>query len=327
MQAFALSQYLQQKSYDVVFLNRYSNSSKIKAVLKKIRYKYSFLDKKAHRYKSMKTFIDKKLTVTLPLFSDLEMERYVINNQLCAVIVGSDQVWRREFVIGSGLNYFLDFLPENCKRIAYAASFGINQWNYNNSETALIKSSLLSFKGISLREDEAVQMCKEYLGIETTRLIDPTLLIDAEVYKHLAVPNQSANKYIFVYWLGEKSKVDEYINKNSLREQYTIIDISLREHSLEQPSIEEWLSYILYAECIITDSFHGCVFSLLFHKHFILFPNDIGGNDRILSLLRTFDIQDKLYNPQFDINYDKFEKKLMVERQKSEHFLQKSLNS
>ena len=109
--------------------------------------------------------------------------------------------------------------------------------------------------------------------------------------------------------------------------QYTIIDISLREHSLEQPSIEEWLSYILYAECIITDSFHGCVFSLLFHKHFILFPNDIGGNDRILSLLRTFDIQDKLYNPQFDINYDKFEKKLMVERQKSEHFLQKSLNS
>lgn len=329
LQAYALRTYLTQKGYHVIIVHREIDQSFIlirwiRWILKTLHHPRYYHPNVTDRTKNIRPFVSKYFEQTDSIMSQRQMRKVCKVYNLDMVIVGSDQVWRRDFAIKFGFNYFLDFVPKDCCKVAYAASFGINDWQYTIRETSKIKSLLKTFNGISVREDEAVNLLQDNIGIIAKHLIDPTLLLQSENYDKIASSRKVKEKYIFAYWLGDKSKLKEILDPY-YEQRYSIVVVNLRENK-EQISIEDWLSYIKYADFVITDSYHGCVFSILYYKQFYIHKNDSGGNGRLVSLFRMLGIQDKLVNPNIVINYGSIDITLLELRQKANRFLMGIIN-
>lgn len=305
LQAFALSSYLKGQGHDVTVLNRQSNLPLAKRILKSVLVALHHPRYNNPRYKHLVSFVKKYINYSKPLSTGGQMSGFVKGNSMDAVIVGSDQVWRTEFAMGYGYNYFLDFVPAGVRKLSYAASFGLSQWEYNNEQTQRIKQLLSEFKAISVREDEGVQLCKDNIGVTADHVLDPTMLLNASDYEPVTSERKVKDDYVFVYWLGSAEEKQKAIEAASI-ECKRIVDISLRG-SEPLMSIEDWLSYIKYSDHVVTDSFHGCVFSILFGKQFTICANDSGGNGRLRSLFSMLGID--MSSPQIDytIVYDKLD--------------------
>jgi polysaccharide pyruvyl transferase WcaK-like protein len=246
-------------------------------------------------------------------------------------IFGSDQIWRK--VMSPRLmTYFGDFLKNDVPRIAYAASFGVDYWQFDENETGKIIPLLKMFKAISVREESAVQLLKER-GIETLLVLDPTMLLNTDDYGRLETEvsrDYAKEKHIFVYCL------DEHLNqKDVLHQLEQTINIPLLSLNQKNLQIDMWLSAMRTAEYVITDSFHGTVFSILFHKKFIVVANEQRGLTRLQSLLKMFGLENRLIMSfeNFDcekldaeINYESVDAVLNREREKSFSFLRKNLS-
>ena len=286
LQAYALSRYLEKLGHSVIVLNRQPNHNILFRLIKGLLVLIGHPRYNNPRFSCLRNFVKNYMNYSKPLSTTRSLNRFLRINRIDAVIVGSDQVWRQDFAMNYNYNYFLDFVPDEMKKVAYAASFGLNIWNYTQEQTNEIKLLLERFSAISVREDDGVILCRKYLCSESTHVLDPTLLLNVEEYEKIMSPRLIDEKYVFVYWLGnEDDKIkalEKYTNKK-------IVDISLRGNN-SLISIGDWLSYIKYADDIVTDSFHGCVFSLLFQKQFHLNANDSGGNGRLSSLFRMLDI-------------------------------------
>lgn len=319
LQAFALSSYLKGQGHDVTVLNRQSNLPLAKRILKSVLVALHHPRYNNPRYKHLVSFVKKYINYSKPLSTGGQMSGFVKGNSMDAVIVGSDQVWRTGFAMGYGYNYFLDFVPAGVRKLSYAASFGLSQWEYNNEQTLRIKQLLSEFKAISVREDEGVQLCKDNIGVTADHVLDPTMLLNASDYEPVTSERKVKDDYVFVYWLGSAEEKQKTIEAASI-ECKRIVDISLRGSEPLMP-IEDWLSYIKYADHVVTDSFHGCVFSILFGKQFTICANDSGGNGRLRSLFSMLGID--MSSPQIDytIVYDKLDNL----RSHSYDFLNKAL--
>lgn len=264
-----------------------------------------------------------------------------------AYVVGSDQVWRPSYSPCIG-NYFFDFLysEERVRRVAYAASFGVDNWEFSKEETAICRDLLKYFDGVSVREDSAVTLCAEYLGREDVlHVLDPTMLLDKEDYISLVEkeeePQNSGN--LFCYLLDEseeKSQIIDFIATQINAVPFTkmpkcsIIYENLRDR-LEDcvyPTVTAWLRAFMDADMVITDSFHGCVFSIIFNKPFWVIGNRRRGLARFNSLLSIFELQDRLidtYNiPSIITSPINWEKVNIIRgkwQEKSLNFLKKTL--
>ena len=317
LQAFALSTVLTQMGHQVIVFRRDHDMSFIKKIIKKILITIKHPRYNNSKYRNLRKFVDVHICESPRLFSTKEMESFTKENNIDLVIVGSDQVWRSDFAMGFGYDYFLDFVPENVKCASYAASFGLSEWNYTKEQTERIKELLKKFHYVSVREYEGQFFCKNYLNCDSELVLDPTMLLPADFYDKIISPRVITEDYIYVYWLGS----DE--GKNKILEQYKgrkIVDISLRQGDTLS-SVEDWLSYIKYSDRVITDSFHGCVFSLLFNRQFVMYVNNSGGFGRIESLFKLFGIEYKLNDFYQDVDYYDFERRLSELRVKSMNYL------
>lgn len=227
------------------------------------------------------------LCVKLPLSADFQMKM-----QFDGYIVGSDQVWRGAFV--SDLkNYFLDFVPAETKKLSYAASFGIDQFTVLPSELPVYRRLLSRFDGISVREKEGKAICKEMVPNKVIEwLIDPTLLIPREEYERIVEKSGyvvKAERVLLVYILDISAKNTAIIKHlaKKLRLKPKFIG-KLKGCSF--PSIEDWLAGYMQADFVITDSFHGSVFSLVFNVPFLSIENVDRGSSRFISLFEKFAI-------------------------------------
>lgn len=318
LQAFALSTYLKGLGHEVIVLNRQTNLPYLKRLIKSTLIALHHPRYNNPKYKHLLAFVNQYISYTKPLNTDAQMTSLIRSNKIDAVIVGSDQVWRTGFAMGYGYNYFLDFVPFDVWKLSYAASFGLSEWEYSKEQTAQIKTLVSKFKSVSVREDEGVQLCLDNLGIKAEHVLDPTMLLRAEDYESITSKRLISEDYVFVYWLGsddEKQKAIKNANINSK----TIIDISLRGAEPLMP-IQDWLSYIKYADHVVTDSFHGCVFSILFQKQFSICANKSGGNGRLNSLFTMLDV-----NPATDVNNNLVSQRLRKFRNISYDFINKSL--
>ncbi len=247
-------------------------------------------------------------------------------------IVGSDQVWNPSYL--SKL-YFLPFAPKE-KKIAFSASFGVSKIPEHMAE--LYKKHLADFPFISVREYEGADLVRRLIGREVPVLVDPTMLFDAKDWMEIAkTPQKVPNKdYILTYFLGNKSK--EMRDFLSYLQRYCNLDI-VKLNDLKDPtkyviSPSEFIFYFANSKIVLTDSFHGVVFSILFKKPFIVFRRmgTIDMYSRIASLLRTFNLTDRaaevmLKNPRnvFDVDFSSTDKILEQERQKAKEFLMNAL--
>lgn len=222
-----------------------------------------------------------------------------------AYVVGSDQIWRPKYIGDHLKNAFLDFSKTwDVTRIAYSASFGTQDWEYNEADTKFIKSSLIGlFKAVSVRESSGIDLCKKYFGIKAEHLLDPTLLLNPSDYLYLVNLSKTkpAEGNLFYYILDPTEEKTSFINRiateRSLKPFTNVArpdDWSAPLCDRIQPPLEQWLRSFNDSDFVVTDSFHGCVFSILFHKPFVAIGNKARGMSRFESLLQLLNLKDHL---------------------------------
>lgn len=328
LQCYALNTYLQKLGHDTIVIDRRVNRDfavwrLIRSILRALHFPRYYNPNHIDKGAKIRPFVDTHIKRTEVIDTPRNMSKICSDYKLDAVIVGSDQVWRADYAMKFGFNYFLDFIPKGVIKASYAASLGLSDWHYTPEQTKRIGALLKTFKGVSVREDEAVELLKANTGIEPEHLLDPTLLLTSEDYDKIVAPRQVKDKYVFVYWLGDKSNIQDTI-KDYRQKGYEVIDINLRDNRV-QHSIEEWLSFIKYADIVITDSFHGCVFSIIYQRQFLIHSNDSGGNGRLSSLFKMIGLENKLKKPQVKVDYTLIPDKIKMLQEKSHDYFVKFL--
>lgn len=290
---------------------------------------------------------------TIRQFTDKFINKYIkrkiykkysdINkNDFDAIIVGSDQIWRPLYFPNIETAY-LDFAKEwDIKRIAYATSFGTDFWEYSLRQTKKCRYLLQKFDAISLREKSGVDLCSKYFHLEATHVLDPTMLLESDDYIKLFktenVPQSQGT--LFNYILDEtpeKISLIEKIAKDKglipFRVNSNVETYNTPLHNRIQPPVEQWLRGFYDAKFVVTDSFHACVFSILFNKQFLVIGNEARGMSRFKSLLSLFKLEDRLIDNtssikiSTEIAWENVMDLLNLKRNESRKFLENGLNS
>lgn len=255
-------------------------------------------------------FVDKYILHTSKCMKPEDFSICAEKNNINAFVVGSDQCWRPSY--NSFLpEMFLDFVVDNhIKRIAYAASFGTDKWEFTPKENIICSVLARKFNLVTVREDSGVSLCKEHLGVEATHVLDPTMLLTKEDYVHLVeienepkvdgallcyILNPDDKKTKFINEVADKMHLKPYITLQKYqKETRTKNDVKLHIDDCVYPKVTTWLRAFMDAEMTIVDSFHGVVFSILFNKPFWAIGNEKRGMSRFTSLLKLFGLEDRL---------------------------------
>lgn len=227
----------------------------------------------------------------------------LLNNEnvksLSAWIVGSDNVWT-----APGDTYFLGFVPDSLPKIAYAASAPWGNLVSDWSEKA--SRSLKRMNAISVREKDGVKFVTE-AGAEASVVLDPTLLLLAEDYEKVMSPRPVSDTFVFAYFVNPQHADDLRLQEiyNYAKEIESEVKVSaiqgaeksVPEEYLVTLTPSEWLRHIRDAECVVTNSFHGMVFSIIFKKPFVIVMQKgatSNGNSRFFSLLSQLGLESRI---------------------------------
>lgn len=269
---------------------------------------------------------------------DNEKALFALNDRFDVFYVGSDQVWRQEFAKVNILHYFLDFVSIEKLKVSYAASFGKDKVDYDPITMQSINQFIQRFDAVGVRETSGEAICKTEFGIDATKVLDPTLLLNeldySAIYKQYSCNCNS--KFIAYYDLectfGVSERVKPFLDyynlaiKNIYRDKINLFFKTITPVS----SVARWLQMLRSSVLVITNSYHCVIFSILFRKDFIVLASEFGGNARLFSLLNDLGLSNRFFE-KFDkdkidhlepINYDSVLDKLAELRKVSFDFLE-----
>lgn len=264
--------------------------------------------------------------------------------ECAAVITGSDQVWRLSMIQGVERHYFLDFVPDTVRRIAYAASFGTD--DLEPCDAALqadLQQLIQRFYAISVREEEGIEICRRHWNAKACRVLDPTLLAGREAFDTIAQQAPPSPGELFYFFLGNRHAEIAHLQQIAAKANKRAFTVNAG-HTLRvskfafafYPPVESWVRAFADADAIVTDSFHGVCFALLYGKPFYVIGNVAGGTSRIRSMLAMTGTEER-YIPNIAVcnNYEQLTapsieyatvwQRLAIEREKSEQFLLNAL--
>lgn len=238
-----------------------------------------------------------------------------------AYVVGSDQVWRPSYNAFQPA-MFLSFAENvHVKRVAYAASFGTDSWEFTPAMTEVCSRLAKKFDLITVREKSGVELCRDYLGVEAMSVLDPTMLLDKDVYIRVVVAEEEpvSAGTLFHYILDpsdeKKALIEDIAIKQGLKpfsimpkcqaENRTKADVKKRIEECVFPSVTSWLRGFMDAKMVVVDSFHGAVFSIIFNKPFWVLANAKRGNARFESLLGMLGLEDRMISLGDEIDWNK----------------------
>lgn len=363
LQCFALQKYLIGLGHDA-YLIKYMPTSHIplwRRIARSVKYRLlvsseqkekdrntkliSERNKLLNCRRGFKEFRDKYIKSTEIVYRNIKELR---NNPPDAdiYICGSDQVWNNSLKDPDTAGWFLDFGKPTAKRVSYAASIGRD---IDSCEINRFTRYLKNFNAISVREQKAYALCHQ-LGFDKSIIaIDPTLLLNSSDYDLIELDSNGTNvagkPYVFIYTLNIRTAEEIYwddfqkiIAEDGLQIRSVSSSGYLPARELlpgvqnEQATIPEWLSLIKHSEYVITTSFHGVVFCLLYHKPFyaVLLNNEYSkGNDRIISLLEFLHLSNLIVSNSDSLKQINFENidwidvdaMIALLRQKSTHFI------
>lgn len=349
LQAFALQKVLRDQGHYVITIDRHGRREypspliHVAGYAKRLLFHFllhkdvsirwdPFESYEQYKIRSRKTqsFIDRNILLT----------RYVYPEQLVeidreygfdAYVVGSDQVWWSHYCPNS----FLDFVTRpDVIKVVYAAS--CSKHPFFNNVRLLNKCSRLAkgFAGISVREDYLVKRCSNKMQIDAQWVLDPTMLLSPSDYLSVTGCETDNEHVLFSYILDETVNKRRMVNtiSKSLSIPYVNGNFSCDStDGPEYPSVEDWIKNINRSDFVITDSFHGTVFAILFNKPFISLVNASRGKKRFESLLRCFHLENRLisetdYNKieelvNLPIDFNSVNSILIKKREKSMRFL------
>ena len=294
LQAYALQSYLKRKGYDVDIINYAPRTHRESILLCLKSRSVKSIFKRLYEYRKERKFVSfrsKFLSLTQRCYTLDDVEKQIDSYDV--VICGSDQVWNPYIIDSFGMPYFLPF-SGRFKKVAYAASLGCNE--YPQGALRVITPYLREFAYISVRELSAVNIIKDALLDKGVSLMpDPTLLLNADDLLSLIDEHPLAKDGgVFFYILQENQSLINKIKSLYKAGKTPVFDAHGRFSAM---SIGGWLGGIKYSNLVVTNSFHGVVFSILLHKEFIVVPIEghlEGMNDRIYTLLQQFDLQERM---------------------------------
>lgn len=353
LQAYALQTILQRLGHEVVVVerNRSKNDNLIHEIVNVLRYlkngcngtfqtNRGYNKDKLYREQYTRKFINDNLNILQVRSIPEDFPK-----KLDAIVVGSDQVWRKRTfcgLCGCGIeNAYLCFSEGwNVKRIAYAASFGTDIWEYSEEETMKCSRLLSKFDSIGVREFSGVDLCSKYLkNNNATHVLDPTMLMKRADYEELisdTLNHKEGN--LMVYILDKTKEKNDLVNRIAIERHLIPFSTNKSDDEFKiqkeavQPPLEEWIKGFRDADFVVTDSFHASVFSIIFNKPFISIGNQKRGLSRFSSLLSMFGLIDHLllspddYQSNYSYKISRESQKLVsLKREESLEFLKKSL--
>lgn len=357
LQAYALQIVLEEMGHEVFVIDKTPDNPRLPLWKKAFVYPKRFLNKLLGRENNivfLEGFLVKNRDVVRQntnRFIDRYIHRLIIksyselstNNNFDAIIVGSDQVWRPIYFGENRIeDAFLDFVKNlNLKRIAYAPSFGVDVWEYSPKQTCHCKDLLQKFDMVSVREKSGVKLCHDYLDCDAQWVLDPTMLLDEndyiQLFENAKTPKSKGT--LLNYILDDSPIKDAIIRKVADKKDLIPFRVGSKTENIHapieeriQPPLEEWLRGFYDAEFVVTDSFHACVFSILFKKQFVVAANKQRGISRIKSLLEYFGLEDRIVEQASDVEsmpmipYDSVYVKLEKMKKVSLEFLKKSVS-
>ncbi len=357
LQCYALMETLRNMGHEVYYLQREDAVSipvlkftvdKVKQLMEHVGLNsllYLF-EKKTnsglfYKTKNFRDFTKQRIKTCSPVLrSSKEVMNFCKNYHIDAYITGSDQIWRKTYMRSIN-DAFLGFAPKDALKIAYAPSFGTDEWDFNDDETKFIEKQLNTFKAISLREESGLNLLQSNvnLAIKPSVVLDPTFLLPRDRYLQMA-KNEPVRQGVLTYILNQDAQkrqvIDAFCEKQNLA-QYSVINPKTNTNVVaggQGYSVEQWIAGFRDASYVLTDSFHATVFSIIFNKPFWVFENKSRGNSRIQNILRIFGCEDRLVHSDMDledinwehaINWDKVDKQMEMLIAYSKEYLEKSL--
>ena len=272
-------------------------------------------------------------------------------NQFDIYITGSDQVWNVEMQHGTDPFYWLEFVPDSKKRISYAASISLQ--DLPEELFPSVRRILSGYHAISVREKSDKELIDRIMDKDISEWVaDPTLLLDKDEWCALCQDNSFKNKkYIFAYILGDSSSQRKTIERFAKEKGFIIITIpyllgqfrkcdkNFGDIRISECSPGLWLSLIRDAQFVMTDSFHGCVFSSIFHTPFFAFKRNSDSeknnmNSRLYSLFSLFRCEHRLVSDTISANelsntpsidFSRIDNVIKQEKQKALEFLRETI--
>lgn len=352
LQAYALQTVLERMGHQATVVDKKEFSLGLNIPLRRI---VERLEKRLLRHDDCYVFYERKIKQWAPIIrqhTNRFIQSYIHtvkvrslknlkDGQFDAFVVGSDQIWRPVFTPQIDLAYLSFTKGWDVLRLSYAASFGVDTIEYTPSQIRKCKEAIAHFRAVSVRESSGVDLCRQLFGVEAEWMIDPTLLLSKNDYVALvekAGISQSAGS-LFCYVLDKSAEIQKVIDTIGSQRQLTPFFLNAFSENKKveikkrvQPPVEAWLRAFMDAEFVVTDSFHACVFSILFHKPFVVCANHGRGVSRLQSLLGAFGLADRfifdaelpsaIFSP---IDWEDVDRRLDGYRLNSQAFLSKYL--
>ncbi len=237
----------------------------------------------------LRAFVDRQIRTRRLTYPQLK----AFSSEPSAWIVGSDQVWRPAYNPSLSLP-FLTFAGTGTRKIAYAASFGVDGWEYSPSQTAFARKALASFSAVSVRENSGILLCRDHLGVEAVRTLDPTLLLSPQDYSDLCGAVPSCGDTLVVYCLDPTPEKLRLASDRAARLglgtdvvlPFSLAGLERRgADGFRMRPVEEWIRSFMEAGAVFCDSYHGLLFGLLFGKKVLLSPHSERGLSRFSSIM------------------------------------------
>lgn len=350
LQAYALQEYVKKLcnydcNYSIINYRKKEQKDMYKSCFEKSGIKnkikrillFKQKDKLKQKQLSFEDFINRKLNVTKEYSNICEIEDNILNSDY--FISGSDQLWNIR-AIDFDWAYFLEFV-KNGKKISYSASFGPKKINFSDSEFNRIKKDLSLYDMLSVREEGSLKVVKDIIDDEPEINIDPTLLLTKEEWQQI-IPRSQIIKhdYILLYNLKDDYKINKLARKISkiLKLPVVVTLYSGRnelfsgfERHYETGPIE-FLNLVENASLVLSSSFHGTIFSIIFEKPFFAINgledyrintllNKLNLSNRTIESNNIYEKCQEIYNIKFDIA----KQRLNNEKEKARKYLIKAL--
>ena len=264
-------------------------------------------------YRKFEDFYTNRFRRTKKKYTDDNFNDVVRDESIEGFVCGSDTIFCINEFKGFVEGYYANFDCMRGKSVSYAASFG--DPTFTEADYLTLNNRLQNFKALGIREFDMLPYVKEHVKVRAERTIDPTLLADSSLYDSIIAEPQMQEKYILLYSRRYNREMEQYAEKISHDTGLPIVEISIRATNAEKghimrydAGVEEFLSLVKHAECLITNSFHGVIFAVQLRTPFYCFSRE-QGDTKIGEVLDLFGLSERIMidgtekmSPEIDYN-------------------------
>lgn len=286
-------------------------------------------------YKKFEDFYTNRFRRTKKKYSDDNFNDVVKDEAIEGFVCGSDTIFCINEFKGFVEGYYANFDCMHGRSISYAASFGDS--TFTEKDYITLNNRLQNFKALGIREYDMISYVREHVKVRVERTIDPTLLAEASLYDGITAEPQMQEKYILLYSRRYNKAMEQYAEQMARQKGVKLVEISIRATNAEKghvmrydAGVEEFLSLVKYAECVITNSFHGIIFAAQLRTPFYCFSRE-QADTKIGEILDLFGLRDRIMidgteKVPSDINYNIVHKRIADARKPAVEYLRYALS-